>query len=208
LAKTGYAFAGWNNKADGNGTNYAPGDTFSIGEANVTLYARWTIKSYTVIFNPQGGNEIPAQTIKYGDTAVTPTVPTKQSYIFDGWFKEAVCTNPWVFANEKIFTNDTLCAGWVIKDVDENIYTEVKIGNQVWMVENLKVTKYRDKISIPKMSETHDWLPGYCWYNNDSATYKNPYGAFYNWYVVNPTNSRKVAPEGWHVPSDAEWTEL
>ena len=93
-------------------------------------------------------------------------------------------------------------------DADGNIYTEVRIGGQVWMVENLKTTKYRDGIPIPKMSESVYWLPGYCWYENDSATYKRPYGALYNWYVVDPQNSRIVAPEGWHVPSDSEWTEL
>jgi uncharacterized protein (TIGR02145 family) len=47
--------------------------------------------------------------------------------------------------------------------------------------------------------------PGYCWYNNDSVTYSNPYGALYNWYTV---NTGKLAPKGWHVPTDAEWDTL
>lgn len=90
-------------------------------------------------------------------------------------------------------------------DVDGNIYTEVKLGNQVWMVENLKVTKYRDKIPIPKMPLGQNyWQPGYCWYNNDRATYKEPHGALYNWNVIDPVNSHKVAPDGWHVPTEEE----
>ena len=47
--------------------------------------------------------------------------------------------------------------------------------------------------------------PGYCWYNNDSVSYRNTYGALYNWYAV---NTGKLAPTGWHVPSDAEWEVL
>jgi uncharacterized protein (TIGR02145 family)/uncharacterized repeat protein (TIGR02543 family) len=210
LAKTGYSFIGWNTDSTGKGIDYAPGVTITIGEANVTLYARWTIKSYTIIFNPQGGNEIPAQTIKYGDTAVTPTVPTKQSYIFDGWFKEAVCTNPWVFANEKIFTNDTLYAKWIIKDIDGNIYSEVRIGTQVWMIENLRTTKLRDGSRIKNATGLLEWEslqePGYCWYDNDSVTNRKTYGAIYNWYSI--ADNKKLSPDGWHVPTIADWNTL
>jgi len=47
--------------------------------------------------------------------------------------------------------------------------------------------------------------PGYCWYGNDEETYKSTYGALYNWYAV---NTGKLCPQGWHVPTDAEWTFL
>jgi len=95
-----------------------------------------------------------------------------------------------------------------VTDVDGNIYKTVKIGTQWWMAENLKTTKYNDGISIPLVTaDTFSNLttPGYCWYNNDAATYKNTYGALYNWYAV---NTGKLAPSGWHVPTDAEWTIL
>jgi uncharacterized protein (TIGR02145 family) len=59
------------------------------------------------------------------------------------------------------------------------------------------------------VTDSTAWLnlttPGYCWYNNDAATYKNTYGALYNWFTV---NTSKLAPSGWHVPTDAEWTIL
>jgi len=94
-------------------------------------------------------------------------------------------------------------------DADGNNYKVVTIGTQTWMAENLKTTQYNDGIAIPLVTDNTAWFnlstPGYCWYNNDAATYKNKYGALYNWYTV---NTGKLAPTGWHVPTDAEWTTL
>ena len=96
----------------------------------------------------------------------------------------------------------------VLTDIDGNIYNSVTIGTQVWMVENLKTTKYNDGTSIPLVSDNTAWYdlttPGYCFYNNDAAN-KNTYGVLYNWYAV---NTGKLAPIGWHVPTDAEWNTL
>jgi uncharacterized protein (TIGR02145 family) len=93
-----------------------------------------------------------------------------------------------------------------LTDKDGNVYTSVTIGTQEWMVENLKTTKYNDGTPIPLVTDNAEWealnTPGYCWYDNDAATYKNPYGALYNWYAV---NTGKLCPTGWHVPTDAEW---
>ena len=97
----------------------------------------------------------------------------------------------------------------IVKDVDGNLYTTLKIGNQVWLGENLRTTSYNDGTGIPLVTENMSWLnlttPGYCWYDNDAATYKATYGALYNWYTV---NTGKLCPTGWHVPTDAEWTTL
>jgi len=94
-------------------------------------------------------------------------------------------------------------------DIDGNTYKTVKIGNQVWMAENLKVTKFRDGTVIPNVTDNNSWTGlstgAYCYYNNDSGNGET-YGALYNWKAVN--DSRNIAPEGWHVPSDAEWQEL
>jgi uncharacterized protein (TIGR02145 family) len=96
-----------------------------------------------------------------------------------------------------------------ITDKDGNVYTSVTIGTQVWMVENLKTTKYTDNINIPLVTDNTAWAnltsSGYCWYNNDASTYKASYGAIYNWYAL---STGKLCPTGWHVPSDAEWTTL
>jgi len=96
-----------------------------------------------------------------------------------------------------------------VTDIDGNIYKTITIGTQTWMAENLKTTKYKDGTAIPLVTDNTAWAalstPAYCWYNNDAATYKNTYGALYNWYTV---NTAKLAPTGWHVPTDAEWTTL
>jgi uncharacterized protein (TIGR02145 family) len=96
-----------------------------------------------------------------------------------------------------------------VTDADGNIYNTVQIGTQVWMKENLATTKYNNGTSIPLVTDSIAWFnlttPGYCWYKNDSATNKNPYGALYNWYTVNTGN---LCPTGWHVPSNAEWHTL
>lgn len=96
-----------------------------------------------------------------------------------------------------------------VTDIEGNVYRTVTIGTQEWMAENLKTTKYNDGASIPLVTDDTEWInlttPGYCWYANDETTYKNTYGALYNWYAV---NTDKLCPAGWHVPTDAEWTEL
>ena len=77
------------------------------------------------------------------------------------------------------------------------------------MTINLKVTRYNDGTNIPLVTDPETWsgqsTPGFCWYENDKMTYKDPYGALYNWYAVNSGN---LCPSGWHVPSDYEWTTL
>src|ERR1035437_2945754 len=86
----------------------------------------------------------------------------------------------------------------------------VTICTQVWMLNNLEVTTYRNGDPIPQVTDPAAWgllsTGAWCWYNNDSATNASTYGKLYNWYAVN--DPRGLAPTGWHVPSDAEWTTL
>jgi len=95
-----------------------------------------------------------------------------------------------------------------VTDIDGNFYHTITIGTQEWMVENLRTTKYNDGTSIPFVSNHTAWSnltsPGYCFCRDDAAG-KNKYGALYNWYTV---NTGKLAPIGWHVPTDTEWTIL
>ena len=97
----------------------------------------------------------------------------------------------------------------IVTDVDGNVYATVSIGTQVWMVENLKATHYRDGSDIPYESDDTVWSTlttgGYCWYNNDS-TNKSTYGALYNFHAV--IDSRCLCPEGWHIPTEFEWLAL
>ncbi|MEP7142311.1 MAG: fibrobacter succinogenes major paralogous domain-containing protein [Ferruginibacter sp.] len=89
-------------------------------------------------------------------------------------------------------------------------FPNVKICEQVWMVKNLDVRTYANGDPIPQVTDPAVWanltIGAWCWYNNDSATYAATYGKLYNWYAVN--DPRGLAPQGWHVPGDAEWTTL
>jgi len=89
-----------------------------------------------------------------------------------------------------------------ITDINGNVYHTLTIGTQVWLKENLKVTKYRNGDPIPNITDFTNWgnltTGAYCSYNNSSSM-ANTYGLMYNWYAV--IDSRKIAPAGWHVPT-------
>jgi uncharacterized protein (TIGR02145 family) len=105
--------------------------------------------------------------------------------------------------------NTLIAGGRLVKDFDGNIYNTVRIGSQIWMAENLRVTKYNDGTPIPLVTDPETWAslltPGYSWYNNDEAIFKDLYGALYNWYAV---NTGKLCPTGWHIPTDGDWAKL
>lgn len=96
-----------------------------------------------------------------------------------------------------------------IKDIDGNVYRIIKIGNQWWMAENLKVEHYRNGNAIPDITDQSSWSSltsgAYCSYNNDPENTMT-YGRLYNRYAVDDTIG--LAPEGWHVSSDKDWLTL
>jgi uncharacterized protein (TIGR02145 family) len=96
-----------------------------------------------------------------------------------------------------------------VTDIDGNTYQTIQIGNQCWMAENLKVTHYRNGDTIPNITDNSEWsrlsTGAFCSYDNN-ADNAVTYGRMYNWYAV--SDSRNIAPEGWHVPTDAEWETL
>ena len=96
-----------------------------------------------------------------------------------------------------------------VTDIDGNVYQTIIIGTQEWMMENLKVTHYRDGTAIPTGHSNSDWsnlsTGAYAVYNDDESN-ADTYGYLYNWYAVD--DSRNIAPEGWHVPTDDEWKTL
>ena len=96
-----------------------------------------------------------------------------------------------------------------ITDIDGNIYQTIKIGNQWWMTENLKVTRYRNGDTIPNVWDDFKWdqlsTGAYCAYDNNQKN-ADIYGYLYNWHAAH--DSRKIAPDGWHVPTDQDWMEL
>ncbi len=112
------------------------------------------------------------------------------------------------YGEEIVFT--TASDITTVSDIEGNIYNTVQIGTQTWMKENLKTTKYNDGSDIPNIIDNTEWLAqtdgAYCWYDNDADTYKDTYGALYNYYTV--VDSRNLCPTGWHVPTNTDWTDL
>ena len=106
-------------------------------------------------------------------------------------------------------TEEGLQLGGTVTDIDGNVYQTIIIGDQEWMAENLMVTHYRNGDPIPTGHNNSEWAGlstgAYCYYDNNS-TNGDTYGALYNWYAVD--DSRNIAPEGWHVPTDDEWKTL
>ena len=98
----------------------------------------------------------------------------------------------------------------------------VTIGTQVWTTKNLSVANYRDGTPIPKITDNATWAAlttgAWCWHNNDSATYAATYGRLYNFYAVagvwneasktDVSQRKQLAPSGYHIPTDGEWTTL
>jgi uncharacterized protein (TIGR02145 family) len=111
-----------------------------------------------------------------------------------------------VYGKEIIFSTVQQLA-----DIDGNIYQIVSIGTQVWMKENLKVTKYRNGNIIgttfpASLNILNETAPKYQWAYFGDESIVATYGRLYTWYAI--TDSRGICPTGWHVPSDNEWTTL
>jgi uncharacterized protein (TIGR02145 family) len=110
-----------------------------------------------------------------------------------------------------------------VTDYDGNVYNTITIGNQTWMAENLRVTKYPNGTPIPLATDNIAWAnledngtdDAYCYYNNNASGEANTYGALYTWAAAmgdnavssssNPSGVQGVCPNGWHLPSDDEW---
>ncbi len=106
-------------------------------------------------------------------------------------------------------------------DVDGNNYSVVSIGTQIWMAENIRVTRYTDGTAIPLITDNDAWDAldnnntdkAYCWYDNDSISYFQTYGALYTYAAAvngdsRGSNVQGVCPDGWHLPNEDEWTTL
>lgn len=109
-----------------------------------------------------------------------------------------------------------------VTDIDNNKYDAVRIGDQVWMAENLRTTRYANGTSIPLGTTTstytaYRYIPGLSNSDEENMANVEHYGYLYNWKAVmgnssssssNPSGVQGICPDGWHVPSDAEWTQL
>ena len=115
-----------------------------------------------------------------------------------------------ILTEETVDPNSSFECGDTYTDCrDGNVYTTVQIGTQCWFAENLKTTQFRNGETITNVTGNAAWsglsTPAWCHYENNSG-YDASYGKLYNWFAVE--DARGLCPEGWHVPTDAEWTTL
>ena len=128
----------------------------------------------------------------------------------------AVAGTDGILTNNTITSNYTMSNCGTLTDIDGNIYNTVVIGEQCWMRENLRTTRYSDGTEITLGGGSFSSLPRR-YYPNNSQDNVAVYGFLYSWPAVmrgaasssdNPSGVRGVCPTGWHVPSDAEWTQM
>lgn len=130
---------------------------------------------------------------------------------------------PGVAGHDGVLTNNTITANYAmancgtVTDIDGNTYNTVIIGNQCWMKENLRTTRFADGVTISLGNTSYSSSTAYRYYPNNTSSNVTAYGYLYNWPAVmhgsassstNPSGIRGVCPTGWHVPSIAEWTQL
>ncbi len=156
--------------------------------------------------------------LSFSDSGLTPsTTYTYRVYAFN------TVGNSLTYTNEVTLTTTAILAipGPNVTDIDGNVYQSVTNCNQTWTKTNLNVSKYTDGTPIPQVTDPTQWgnlsTGAWCYYENNSAN-GSIYGKLYNWYAVagiydvasaaNPALRKKLAPAGWHIPSDAEWTQL
>jgi uncharacterized protein (TIGR02145 family) len=189
----------------------------------VTYVTKYTAECGGVITS-DGGGTITARGICWS-TNQTPTVADNKTSDGAGtgsfasslvdlnsntvYFVRAYAANSKFIGYGNIRSFKTTDSTGTMTDIDGNIYQTVKIGDQWWMAENLKVTHYRNGQHIPVVTDSIAWgllsSGAYCEYDNDTGN-AVVYGRLYNGYAVE--DIRGIAPVGWHVPADSEWKQL
>lgn len=183
-------------------TAISGGSISSDGGASVTARGVcWSTGVNPAINNPHTSDSTGTGTYTSHISGLTPNTP----YYLRAWATNSAGT---AYGNIITFTTLKVPVDTVV-DVDGNVYHQVTIGSQVWLVENLHTAHYRNGDAIPLVIPDAQWkgliTGARCYYDNLPSNEKT-YGSFYNWLAVNDT--RGLCPEGWHVPSNKEWAQL
>ena len=156
LKKAGYTFIGWNTSADGKGTSYQPGASITVRE-NTTLYAQWKAKGYTVKYDSDGGSTVADKNLKFADEVDVSATPTKDGYIFKGWYYNESEVKDATYASlvndDESVQEITLKAKWQQKDGRFGYY--LSLASADWkggMPDNLEVSGTSGQ-GLPKYAE-------------------------------------------------------
>jgi uncharacterized protein (TIGR02145 family) len=179
---------------------------------NLAIIIRWYLKykDFQIISKTKPEEEMPVSKGQDSSEKVTPK-PKKRKILLYSGLVFGIVIIAFIVLNFIVSGIKNRAKNiYFINSGDNQIYKEVKIGNQVWMAENLRTTRFNDGMPIPLVTDDTEWdslkTPAYCWYKNNERKYKKSlYGALYNWYAV---NTGELCPTGWHVPTDDEWTTL
>lgn len=136
---------------------------------------------------------------------------TTRHQIIDVTFNKSTISMDYNLCSATLFKTPYLNTSLVygsVKDGEGNIYPTIQIGNQTWMAENLKASKFNDGTSIPNITAHDNWrkatTPAWSFYENNND-YHQLFGNIYNW---NAVSTGKLCPKGWHVPTKQEWSTI
>ena len=169
FSRTGYTFTGWNTSPDGTGTAYRPNATIQFAAQNITLYAQWKVRSYSVNFDSNGGSAVASQSVKYGSKASRPTDPTRAGHTFQGWYTSRDGGARYDF-NQTVTGDVTLYAHWSV-----NSYTLAFDGNGGKASESSRTVQYGSQYgSLPTATRAGHTFQG--WYTARSGGSKYDFG--------------------------------
>lgn len=185
------------------------GNVTADGGATVTARGVcWSTSQNPTISNNHTNNDSGIGSFTSNMTGLSPNTT---------YYVKAYATNSrgTSYGAQRTFTTSSNCPS-TVTDYDGNTYSTVQIGSQCWMKQNLRTTHYANGTSIALGSSTST-TTAYRYYPNNSSSNVSTYGYLYNWKAVmrnsssssaNPSGVQGICPNGWHVPSDAEWTQL
>ena len=163
FSRTGYTFTGWNTSPDGTGTAYRPNATIQFAAQNITLYAQWKVRSYSVNFDSNGGSAVASQSVKYGSKASRPTDPTRAGHTFQGWYTAKSGGTKVSPSTTMGAANTTLYAHWSV-----NAYTLAFDGNGGKASESSRKVQYGNQYgTLPTATRTGYAFQG--WYTARSG---------------------------------------
>jgi uncharacterized protein (TIGR02145 family) len=193
-------------------TNISPSTANANGHVKIRLYGEFALIAYGVCWNtspnPSLSNNITTDSIDFNNLNTNSFITNLNANTT--YYVRAYATNiaGTSYGNQVMFKTREAFIYGTVKDIEGNVYKTIKIGNQIWMAENLKTTKYRNGDEIP--NKTTSWpsnlSTGACCNFDNNVENVIKYGKLYNWYAV--SDKRGLAPEGWHVPSESEWRAL
>ncbi|NLE02356.1 MAG: T9SS type A sorting domain-containing protein, partial [Fibrobacter sp.] len=186
-----------------------PNRAHGIYLCQITLNGRsFVFKNISTVFSRE--NLPTAITSEYSIKKASEAEPFEDALLvsMDGYYlSRLVITNP---DTTDIQISMTPLITGSVTDIEGNVYRTVTFGSQEWTIDNFRSSRLNDNTIIPLVTDSAAWVttnsPAYCFYDNSTDSVKNKkFGALYNWYTI---NTGKLAPSGWHVPSDAEWDTL